>query len=300
MQLAPELIIGSLIGLFTSFLWAISTNVYKSQSKEATPLAISSLKMWAALAFMSLIVILPFRTTPFYMPFENMMFLIASVTIGLVSGDLVYLISQERIGVSYAFPIANTYPILTYIVAIFLVNESIIISRLVGIIIAVIGVTFISREQAEKNQREGVAKFDAIGIGLAFFATLFWAFGTVLLQIGVTGIDPIDANFIRMLFGGIIFVPLFLGSIKVGMRPPTRRSAKIIIAAGFLGMTMGSLLYTYTVKLIGAPIAALLGSTSPLFAVPISVIFLREKFSLRSIIGVMFTVIGVMLVILAV
>ena len=262
-------------------------------------MAISSLKMWAALAFMSLIVILPFRTTPFYVPFENMIFLIASVTIGLVSGDLVYLISQERIGVSYAFPIANTYPILTYIVAIFLVNEP-IISRLVGIIIAVIGVTLISREQAEKNQREGVAKFDAIGIGLAFFAALFWAFGTVLLQIGVTGIDPIDANFIRMLFGGIIFVPLFLGSIKVGMRPPTRRSAKIIIAAGFLGMTMGSLLYTYTVKLIGAPIAALLGSTSPLFAVPISVIFLREKFSLRSIIGVMFTVIGVMLVILAV
>jgi DME family drug/metabolite transporter len=300
MQLAPELIIGSLIGLFTSFLWAISTVVYKSQSKETAPLAITALKMWGALAFMSLIVILPFRTLPFYIPYENILVLIASVTMGLVVGDMVYLTSQERIGVSYAFPIANIYPILTYVVAIFLVSEDIIISRLIGIIVAVIGVTLISREQSEKNKREGITKFDAVGIGLAFLAAICWAFGTVFLQIGVTGIDPIDANFIRMLFGSIIFVPIFLGSIKLGMNLPSRRSTKIIIAAGFLGMTLGSLLYTYTVKLIGAPISALLGSTSPLFAVPISVIFLKEKFSSRSIAGALLTVTGVILVIFAI
>lgn len=300
MQLTPDLIIGTLIGLFTSFLWALSTNVYKSQSKEATPLAINAMKMWGAMAFMSLIVVLPFRTTPFYVPFENLIYLIASVSIGLVVGDMVYLTSQERIGVSYAFPIANIYPILTYIVAIFLVNETIIISRFIGIIVAVIGVTLISREQAQRNKREGLKQFDALGISLAFLAALCWAFGTVLLQIGVTGIDPIDANFTRMLFGGMIFVPIFLGSVKLGMKRPTRRATKIIVAAGFLGMTLGSLLYTYTVKLIGAPISALLGSTSPLFAVPISVFFLKEKFSLRSILGALFTVTGVMLVILAI
>jgi drug/metabolite transporter (DMT)-like permease len=166
--------------------------------------------------------------------------------------------------------------------------------------VAVVGVTLISREQAEKNKRDGLTKFDAVGIGLAFVAALFWAFGTVLLQVGVTGIDPIDANFIRMLFGGLIFVPVFLTSIKLGMQVPTRRATKIVIAAGFFGMTLGSLLYTYTVKLIGAPISALLGSTSPLFAVPISVIFLKEKFNIKSVIGALLTVAGVMLVVFAV
>ena len=300
MQLTPDLIIGSLIGLFTSFLWALSTNLYKSQSKEATPLVINALKMWGAMVFMSLIVILPFRTTPFYVPFVNLIYLIASVSIGLVVGDLVYLTSQERIGVTHAFPIANIYPILTYVVAIILVNETIIISRFIGIIVAVVGVTLISREQAKKNRREGMKQFDVLGIGFAFLAALCWAFGTVFLQIGVTDIDPIDANFARMLFGGMIFVPIFIGSAKLGMQLPTRRATKIVIAAGFFGMTLGSLLYTYTVKLIGAPISALLGSTSPLFAVPISVIFLKERFSLLSILGALFTVIGVMLVILAI
>lgn len=299
MQLTPDILIGTLIGLFTAFLWAVSTNIYKSQSNEATPLAITALKMWAALAFMAVLVILPFRTSPFYVPFENTLYLISSVTIGLVIGDFLYLISQDRIGVCYAFPIANIYPILTYIIAIFLVNDVIIVSRFVGILIAVLGVTLISREHAIDNELNGMTKFDALGIGLSLIAAACWAFGSVFLQIGVTGIDPIDANFIRILFGGAIFVPIFLGALKLGMNRPTRKATKYVMVAGFLGMAIGSLLYTYTVKLIGAPIAALLGSTSPLFALPISVSALKEKTSRRSILGVILTVVGVMLVILA-
>lgn len=300
MQITPDLLIGSLIGLFTAFLWAISTNVYKTQSNEATPIAISALKMWAAMVFMSLIVILPFRTTPFFVPFESLLFLIASVTIGFVIGDMAYLTAQERIGVSYAFPIANVFPISTYIIAIFLLGETIIISRFVGVIIAVIGVTLISREQAVKNAAREMSKFDGLGIGLAFVAAICWSMGSVLLQIGVTDVDPIDANFVRMVFGGAIFLPVFLTAIKSGMQKPTRRATKIIMAAGFLGMTMGSLLYTYTVKLIGASIAALLGSTSPLFAVPISILLLKESFSRKSLIGVLLTVFGVALVVIAI
>ncbi len=115
----------------------------------------------------------------------------------------------------------------------------------------------------------------------------------------MTDIDPIDANFVRMLFGGAIFIPLYLGAIRSGMSKPTRRATKIVMVAGFLGMTLGSLLYTYTVKLIGASVAALLGSTSPLFAVPISIIYLKEQFSRRSILGVLLIVIGVILVVVA-
>ena len=143
-------------------------------------------------------------------------------------------------------------------------------------------------------------KADYLGIGLAVLAALCWSLGSVFLQIGVQDIDPIDATFVRMLFGGAIFVPLCLSAVKRGMPIPTKRATKIVMAAGFLGMTLGTLLYTYTVKLIGASIASLLGSTSPLFAVPISIIFLKESFSRLSIVGVLLTVVGVILVIVAI
>ncbi|MHA1906319.1 MAG: DMT family transporter [Candidatus Thorarchaeota archaeon] len=298
MQLTPDLLLGVAIGLFTALLWGISTNVYKSQSDDATPIAISALKMWFAFIFMVFLLLLPFKTTPFYMPFESLVFLVASVTIGLVAGDLVYLTAQERIGVAYAFPITNIYPITTYIIAIFLVSEAIIPVRFLGISIAIVGISLISQEQG--NEEGETKKKDLIGIGLAICAALCWSVGSVFLQIGVTGIDPIDANFVRMMFGSAILIPIVLGAKKRGMPTPPRRSSKIIIAGGFLGMSLGALLYTYSVDLIGASVAALLGSTAPLFAIPISILILKEKYTAKSLLGALLAVLGVVLVVMAV
>jgi drug/metabolite transporter (DMT)-like permease len=253
-----------------------------------------------ALAVMSVLVILPFRISPFFMPSEAIIYLVSSVTIGLVIGDLAYLTAQERIGVSYAFPIATTYPIATYVIAIFTVGEEILLTRFSGVFLAVFGVILISREQRSiENQVEAKSKdLSHLGIALALVTALCWATGSVLLQIGVVNVDPIDANFVRMVFGAGIIAPLYMGATKQGMRKPTRRATKIVLVAAFFGMALGSLLYTYTVKLIGAAIASVLGSISPLFALPISIFFLKEKFSYKSILGALMTVFGVILVVL--
>jgi drug/metabolite transporter (DMT)-like permease len=101
-----------------------------------------------------------------------------------------------------------------------------------------------------------------------------------------------------MVFGAGIIAPLYLGATRRGMSKPTRRATKIVLFAAFFGMALGSLLYTYAVKLIGASIASVLGSISPLFALPISIFFLKEKFSYKSIFGALMTVSGVILVVL--
>ncbi|TET10204.1 MAG: DMT family transporter [Candidatus Thorarchaeota archaeon] len=301
MQSSTDLLIGSAIGLIAAFLWAVATNVYQSQSDEATPLAISTLKTWMSLAVMAVLVMLPFRTTPFFIPFNAIIYLAASVTIGLIIGDIAYLTSQERIGVSYAFPIAATFPISTYIIAIFVVDEVILWTRFVGIMLAVVGVILVSRAQAStSNDEENTSSLDRVGLLLALFSALCWSVGSVLLQIGVAEVDPIDANFVRMIFGAGIIAPLFLGSVRRGMPKPTRKATKIILVAAFFGMAWGSLLYTYAVKMIGASVASVLGSISPLFALPISIVFLKEKVTFRSILGILLTVSGVILVVLIV
>ncbi len=301
MQSSTDLLIGSAIGLIAAFLWAVATNVYQSQSDEATPLAISTLKTWMSLAVMAVLVMLPFRTTPFFIPFNAIIYLAASVTIGLIIGDIAYLTSQERIGVSYAFPIAATFPISTYIIAIFVVDEVILWTRFVGIMLAVVGVILVSRAQAStSNDEENTSSLDRVGLLLALFSALCWSVGSVLLQIGVAEVDPIDANFVRMIFGAGIIAPLFLGSVRRGMPKPTRKATKILLVAAFFGMAWGSLLYTYAVKMIGASVASVLGSISPLFALPISIVFLKEKVTFRSILGILLTVSGVILVVLIV
>lgn len=300
MQLSSDILLGSAIGLLAALLWAMSTNVYKSQSDKATPLAIATLKMLMSLIVMALLVVSPFRTNPFFMPVEAIGFLASSVIIGLVVGDIAFLTAQERIGVSYSYPIATTYPIFTYVIAILVVNEIVLWSRFIGIFLAVIGVMLITHAQASSSNDEGESNFDKIGILLSLFTAICWSVGSVLLQIGVLNVDPVDANFIRMIFGWCVIAPVYLGSVGQGMHQPSRRATMIILVAAIFGMAWGSLLYTQAVKLIGATVASVLGSVSPLFALPISILLLKEKSSHWSIIGALLTVTGVILVVLIV
>ncbi|MFX1270923.1 MAG: EamA family transporter, partial [Promethearchaeota archaeon] len=103
MQLTPDAIFGTAIGFLAASMWAVSVVVYRSQSDEIRPLAIGSVKMWVALGFMTLLVIIPWRPNAFSVPFESIIYLALSATLGAVIGDTILFISQERIGVSYSF-----------------------------------------------------------------------------------------------------------------------------------------------------------------------------------------------------
>lgn len=300
MQVTPEMMFGIATGLLSSAIYAVSVVVYKSQSGSIRPLAISSIKMWVALAFMTALVVLPISPEPFYIPQEALAYLVVSVILGAVLGDYFYLTAQERIGVSYAFPIAMSFPIFTYLLAIAVGLEEPLLSRSIGILLAVMGVILISKEQGQDENRLVKRNLDKFGIGLALLVAILYAMGTILLQIGVEDISPIDGNFVRVAFGSVAFIPLFLVAKHRGMPTPSRRTTKIIAVAGLFGMGLGSLLYVSTVKFVGAAVTSVIGSLSPLFALPISMIFLKERITRVAMVGVVVTVAGVILVVLGV
>lgn len=300
MQLAPDTVLGLTIGIIMAFFWGVSTVVYKSQGKEAGAIAIGSIKMWLALLVMLLLVFNPFRTTAFFIPIDSIIFLVASITLAAVIGDTIFIAGQERIGVSYAFPIVNVYPITTYLFAVFLLGEELVLVRLAGVILAVFGITILAREHSteEKTENDENKNYDIVGLLMVISAIFFYSFGTISLQLGVADVDPIDANLLRVFFGSIFFVPIYLGAKRKGMPTPSRRATKIILAGGFLGMALGSLMYTTTVKLVGAAVASVLGALSPLFGIPISAWFLGERISKVAGIGIIISIIGIILVVI--
>jgi len=292
--------IGIATGLLASAIYAVSMVVYRSQSDSIRPLAISSIKMWVALAFMTALVVLPIRSEPFYIPQEALAYLVVSVIFGAVLGDYFYLTAQERIGVSYAFPIAMSFPIFTYLLAIAVGLEEPLLSRSAGILLAVIGVILISKEQGHDEDHSVKRKLDKVGVGLALLVAIFFAIGAILLQVGVEDVSPIDGNFVRVAFGSIAFIPMFLIAKHRGMPTPPQRTVKIISVAGLFGMGLGSLLYVSTIKSVGAAVTSVISSLSPLFALPISMIFLKERITRVGMIGVVATIVGVILVVLGV
>lgn len=305
MTLFPELfLIGVFLGLIGAALFGLSNVVYKSQSPEIHPIVINALKMWITLPVMLLLILVLLYPTGFNVPLESIPFLILSIIIGAGIGDLVYLTSQERIGVSRAFPIAMSFPLITYLLSIAFLLESILITRFIGSVLTVIGVSLITRELAqddkvlEQLKGELKKKLDKLGIALALFAAIAWASATVILQFGLINADPIGANFIRIFAGSIFVLPIFLIARKRGMPMPTKRAAKFTLLAGFFGMGIGSILYVFAVKYTGAAVASVLGATAPLFALPFSMLFLREKITRLILLGTLLVVFGISFVVI--
>ena len=305
MQATPQILIGSLIGLVGAALYGFSVVVYKSQSEGIRPIAISSIKMWIALPFMTLMVFVFPGIQSIFLPMGPILILGLSVVLGAVIGDTIYLWSQERIGVSYAFPISMSFPIITYFLTVFFLNEPPVLSRLAGAIIAVIGVILISNEQsvvADPNENrsadESKKKFDFWGISAAIATAVLYAVGTVLLQMGIAGVNPIGGSFIRVVFGSIAFVPIVAVASLNGMKVPTRKTAIRVMIAGFFGMGIGSLLYVIAVAMVGAAIMSVLSSTAPLFAIPVSILVLKERLTSLASVGIALTMIGIVLVVM--
>ncbi len=287
-----------MIGLLGSALYGLSVVVYRSQAKEINPVAVSAIKMWVALPFMALMTLLLPGLSAAFLPLTVVLLLSISVLLGAVIGDTIYLWSQERIGVSYAFPIAMSFPIITFFMTVFFLNEPLLLSRLAGAIIAVIGIILISNEQNRNQKDSGTPmKLDVLGILGAIITAILYASGTTVLQVGIEGVDPIAGNLIRVVVGSIAFVPMVAVAQMNGRSLPPRKATIRVIIAGFFGMAVGSLLYVAAVAMVGAAIMSVISSTAPLFAIPVSVFFLKERLTRIAGIGILATIIGVVLVV---
>ena len=158
MQLSPEMIIGVLAGLIGPAIYAVSVVIYRSQSQEIRPIAVSAIKMWSSLPLMMILIIQPFRTTSFSVPMDMAFVLALSLIIGAVIGDTIYLMSQEMIGVSRAFPITCLSPIFTNIMAIIFLSEGILPIRIVGTFVAVAGAIIIfTGKKIEQDKKRCLA-----------------------------------------------------------------------------------------------------------------------------------------------
>jgi drug/metabolite transporter (DMT)-like permease len=68
--------------------------------------------------------------------------------------------------------------------------------------------------------------------------------------------------------------------------------------AGILGTGIGSVLFIYAVEDLGAARTAFLTTSAPVFALPMGMIFLRERLTPRIILGTLLTIAGIWLVLL--
>jgi drug/metabolite transporter (DMT)-like permease len=120
--------------------------------------------------------------------------------------------------------------------------------------------------------------------------TLSWGFNNISIKIGVAHVTAGQFGSIRLLMA---FPFLLLLTFCLPNRIPFEKRDFLMIALnGVIGMGLFQVLYIVGVAETSAPLGGILMATMPIHVVILSILFRLEKPHLRSIAGILLTVVG--------
>jgi len=277
--------------------WAIGSVSMKKLSQKLDPFTLNAPRSAVAGIAMLLMTLCTDRVVGYSQVTPMRLFLmLASILIGAGIGDSLYVASFARIGVSQAFPISSTYPALTLLFGFLFLQEQVTWPLVAGLVLVLGGVILMGGSTKKLNGHLD-PKDRRTGLTFALAAALLWAVSTVLIAPGVEGLDPVMVASIRIPALSLVLwgITIRRGTVKDLWKLSWREWLTIILG-GLIGWGVGSVTYVTAVSALGATRSAVLTSTSPLFALPLSVLFAQEKINWLTIVGTIVTVGGIILV----
>jgi len=284
---------GALAALTSALLWAVAAVLFGQIGREMTAKAMNLAKGLVALVCLMIFL--------FPAPFadlrqETFWMLALSGLLGICIGDTLYLLSIQRLGARLTLLIGTLIPVVTAIAAVFLFQEFMGVSAYLSLMLTVFGVSYVLWSKAEKTQQDIVW---ASGLSVAGLFVLTESSGILLTKWAVFEVDSLEATFIRQVWGvvGLTVWGLLAKELVSDFQPLKNNPVllKKLLLTSFIGAFVGTWLSVLALKLTYASVAVALNSTSPIFILLISGLFLREKNPKSSIIGAIIAVMGVIL-----
>ncbi len=140
---------------------------------------------------------------------------------------------------------------------------------------------------------EAQTRMRGILFGLA--AVLCMSVSTILTKKPLENVSPIQATFVRMASGtlGIFLLGAMLGQVGGWLVPLKDFSflAKFLLAVVVVSFG-GFWLSIVAIKFLQVAVASALNATEPVFAIPLSVIIMKDRISPRSVLGSLAVVAG--------
>lgn len=324
---------GELAAIAGAICFGLGNVIIKSQSSKIKPIAVNAIRLsFTAVFYLIVMLSLGALQTAFSLDYKTGLLLVVGTALAIIIGDVVFYYSQQLIGLSRAYPIAVSYPLLTYLIGIILGYELYDLFRIQGVLLIVLGVYLISsstendidkyfrinnkspvdyqlikeQEQNEKNntsisdQEKKKKRNLILGITGALTTAICWTIGTIMLDRALTiEIQGINANAYRMIcIAPLALIVFFAGNRGKQKSKFTKKGVLLVLLAGIIGNTFGSLFYLLALSFTEASTTAAITAASPLIASPLSILFLKEKTSLVLFMGTLLTISGIWLIIL--
>ncbi|MFN8616826.1 MAG: DMT family transporter [Dehalococcoidia bacterium] len=314
---------GELAALISAMVWSGTSVALTSLSSRIAPAVLSGLRL--AFGSVVVLVILAFSGQADDLRSASTATLAGVIISGFIGyglGDTIYIAALKRLGMARTFPVTMALYIAgTVFGGVALLGESFTWGLPLGAALIGAGIYLIVIPAAGKTQplppvpaepaASTLAETEAssvpavyaspgmYGYGLLIAVGVFWTIATLWLANAKGDLGPIAAGAIRTPSGAVALVGFTLATQRPALVAPfrNRNHALAILAAGMIGTGLGSLCYVYAVVEAGAARTAVLSATSPLMALPLSIVFLGERFTRRIAVGTACCVGGILLVV---
>ncbi|MFW9922559.1 MAG: EamA family transporter [Candidatus Thorarchaeota archaeon] len=144
--------LGEIAAICGAVCFGIGNVIIKSQGNRIKPFAINMIRLtFSAIFYLILIASMGIFTETFTsLNWQSALLFAGGTLTGVVVGDMIFYFSQQLIGLSRAYPIAASYPLLTYIIGLIIGYEEFAVLRIIGVILVIIGVYFVSPVSSKK------------------------------------------------------------------------------------------------------------------------------------------------------
>ena len=295
------MILGILAGVGSAALWAVTSSLMAASAPRVDTLSMNAIRyIWGTIAVLMLAAIGNSLGYIRFMEIEIVLALIISSVIGLVIGDSVYVGALRRLGLTRAFTVSlGVFIVLTYLLAIFWVDEKVTLWAAGGTVLVLIGVYSVANLNKEEHSQEKnpLKNESKRGWGLLVLASLLWAIATVWLRDAANGEDVLAVAALRVPAAGVVLMGLATISQRSDLRRRviSKRDHTILVFAGILGAGAATILFIFAIQEVGAGRAAVTTAIAPIFAVFLGVVFLKEKLNKKILIGVLVASAGIIL-----
>lgn len=281
--------LGGFLAFLSAFLWAAASLIWNRLNRQhITPIAISLGKAITAYYYFVLVALFIGYDIP-----DSKTFFTLSLSgfLGISIGDTTFFYSLKYLGPKRSVLLTVFIPIVTVLLAFLFLGERLSFFQWIGILVCICGTIIVIQERIP----EETSINKKAGIAWACISIISCAVSILISKTALSATGAFEASIIRLGAGaiGLLLYCIVKRSVFKDVSDLLKPTfLKTLFLGSFFGTFLGIWCFITALKYTLASIATVLNGTSPIFILPLSYWFLKEKISKRAIFGTVMAVLG--------
>ncbi len=255
-------ILGTFLALISAICWGAGGVIFKLGLRNVSEYSGNLIRSVFAVAFLLPLVVIK-GIEPLNL--KLVMLIVISTVFSFFIGDLLYFTALKNSPVSYALPLASTYPVFVAVMDNLVYGYAVTTNVIAASILTLLAVIVLPKEGG---------KFTLKSL-TALFASLSWAVSIVTLDYLTDHLSPVTLTFLRLLLNSAMLYAM------VRRFEVDRNTLLYMGLLGGLISVTGILSFVTSVSLIGSNTVSPISATSPVIGAMVGKVFLKEKLTVR-------------------